>query len=119
MTDLQHKPVFKNTHFECSICGQLWRLDATFEMMALIPCTPKQEITITTTPGSIMITFDPPLLLDSGQAIQKGDEGDEISITATGEWTYGVFGVEGVEGSAEEKGTTLIDTWLKDTGDAP
>jgi hypothetical protein len=113
MTDLQHKPVFKNTHFECSICGQLWRLDATFEMMALIPCTPKQEITITTTPGSIMITFDPPVLLDSGQ------KGDEVSIEATGDWVYGVFGVEEIEESTEEKGATLIDTWLKDTGDAP
>jgi hypothetical protein len=115
MTDLQHKPVFKNTHFECSICGQLWRLDATFEMMALIPCTPKQEITITTTPGSIMITFDPPLLLDSSTGIDI-QGGDEISIEATGEWDYGDWEIEE---STEEKGATLIDTWLKDTGDAP
>jgi hypothetical protein len=57
-----------------------------------------------------MITFDPPVLLDSGQ------KGDEVSIEATGDWDYGDWEIEG---SAEEKGTTLIDTWLKDTGDAP
>jgi hypothetical protein len=57
-----------------------------------------------------MITFDPPVLLDSGQ------KGDEVSIEATGDWDYGDWEIEG---SAEEKGATLIDTWLKDTGDAP
>lgn len=59
---MKHKPVFKKTHFECSDCGKLWRLDATFEMMDLQPCTKKTDDGM---------TFDPHTLEQKGDALIK------------------------------------------------